>query len=196
MYAVDERGRMVAIDAHTGKRLWQSEPGGGGSASPSIATDETIYTPFQDRVAAYGRDGSLRWERSYDDVCRARLPDPDGVWGMMLSEPAAFIDSILTVGLRRGWMNVVCGYHLPKVLSRSERTRVPIPQKSLFVTFDLGTGEVVGEPVQLPETSEGFVTPLPNGTARDPRTQGSATTSAHRAAGRKTNAPAGIRWAA
>ncbi len=163
VYAVDERGRMVAIDAHTGKRLWQSDPGGGGAASPSIGADETIYTPFQDRIAAYRRDGTLRWERSYDDLCQARLPDAGGAWGVVLSRPAAFIDSILTVGLRRGWMNVVCGYHLPSFLSRSERTRVPIPQESLFVAFDLGTGTVVGEPLELPETSEGFVTPLPNG---------------------------------
>ena len=52
---------------------------------------------------------------------------------------------------------------MPKLLSRSERTRVPIPQESLFVTFDLRTGEVVGEPLLLPETSEGFVTPMANG---------------------------------
>lgn len=163
VYAVDEHGRMVAVDAHTGKRLWQSEAGGGGSASPSIGADETIYTPFQDKITAYGKDGALRWERSYDELCRARLPEPGGVWGLVLSEPVAFIDSILTLGLGRGWMNVVCGYHLPKILSRSDRTRVPIPQESLFVTFELDDGAVVGEPVVIPETSEGFVTPLPNG---------------------------------
>lgn len=165
VYAVDELGRMVAVDAHTGKRLWQSEPGGGGSASPSIGADETIYTPFQDRITAYSRGGTVRWERSYDELCGARLPELRGIWGMVLSKPVAFIDSILTVGLDHGWMNVVCGYHLPKILSRSERTRVPIPQESLFVTFGLDDGEVVGEPIALPETSEGFVTPLPNGNA-------------------------------
>lgn len=165
VYAVDELGRMVAIDAHTGSRIWQSDEGGGGSASPSVGADETIYTPFQDRVRAYAPDGEVRWEMSYDSMCRTRLPDPGGVWGYVLSEPAAFIDSILTVGIRTGWMNVVCGYHLPKFLSRSERTRVPIPQESLFVTFDLRNGEVVGEPLALPETSEGFVTPLSNGNA-------------------------------
>jgi outer membrane protein assembly factor BamB len=68
VYAVDERGRMVAIDAHTGKRLWQSKEGGGGSASPSIGTDETIYTPFQDRITAYDRDGRVRWEKSFNPV--------------------------------------------------------------------------------------------------------------------------------
>jgi outer membrane protein assembly factor BamB len=163
VYAVDERGRMVAIDAHTGKRLWQSREGGGGSASPAVGPDETIYTPFQERITAYTKDGRTRWERSYSPLCKDRLPDPGGVWSYVLSEPVAFIDSILTIGLRRGWMNVVCGYHLPKLLSRSERTRVPIPQQSLFVTFDLATGEPVGAPILLPETSEGFLTPLPNG---------------------------------
>jgi hypothetical protein len=165
VYAVDERGRMVAIDAHTGKRLWQSREGGGGSASPSVGPDETIYTPFQERITAYTKEGRTRWERSYNPLCKDRLPDPGGVWSYVLSEPVAFIDSILTVGLGRGWMNVVCGYHLPKLLSRSERTRVPIPQQSLFVTFDLATGEPIGTPILLPETSEGFLTPLPNGNA-------------------------------
>lgn len=163
VYAVDELGRMISIDAQTGRRLWQSGEGGGGSASPSIGPDETIYTPFQDQITAYNKDGELRWEKSYDGLCKERLPEPGGIWSYLLSEPAAFVDSILTVGMQRGWMNVVCGYHLPKFLSRSDRTRVPIPQESLFVTFDLANGNPVGAPVVLPETSEGFVTPLPNG---------------------------------
>ncbi len=163
VYAVDELGRMISIDAQTGKRLWQSGEGGGGSASPSIGPDETIYTPFQDQITAYTKDGEVRWEKSYNGLCKERLPEPGGIWSYLLSEPAAFVDSILTVGMQRGWMNVVCGYHLPKFLSRSDRTRVPIPQESLFVTFDLANGNPVGVPVVLPETSEGFVTPLPNG---------------------------------
>ena len=154
---------MISIDAQTGRRLWQSGEGGGGSASPSIGPDETIYTPFQDQITAYTKDGEVRWEKSYDGLCKERLPEPGGIWSYLLSEPAAFVDSILTVGMQRGWMNVVCGYHLPKFLSRSDRTRVPIPQESLFVTFDLANGNPVGVPVVLPETSEGFVTPLPNG---------------------------------
>ena len=165
VYAVDELGRMIAIDAHTGKRLWQSKQGGGGSASPSVGSDETIYTPFQDRITAYTRHGDVRWERSYDSLCMKRLPEPGGIWNHVLSEPVAFIDSILTVGMRKGWMNVVCGYHLPKFLSRSDRTRVPIPQESLFVAFDLATGDPLDEPLVLPETSEGFITPLSNGNA-------------------------------
>ncbi len=163
VYAVDELGRMISIDAHTGRRLWQSETGGGGSASPSVGVDETIYTPFQDRITAYTKDGDVRWEKSYSDICKERLPEPGGVWSYVLSEPVAFVNSLLTVGMRRGWMALVCGYHLPKFLSKSDRTRVPIPQESLFVTFDLATGEPVGEPLVLPETSEGFVTPLSNG---------------------------------
>jgi len=165
VYAVDERGRMIAIDARTGRRVWQSKEGGGGSASPSVGPDETIYTPFQDRITAYTRDGEVAWEVSYSTICGERLPDPGGVWSYILSEPVAFIDSILTVGMKRGWMNVVCGYYLPKILSRSNRTRVPVPQESLFVVFDLDSGKPIGEPLALPETSEGFVTPLSNGNA-------------------------------
>lgn len=165
VYAVDALGQMIAVDAHSGERIWQSEPGGGGSASPTVGSDETIFTPFQDHIVAYDQDGHVRWKRSYDPICRQRLPEPGGFWDYVLSEPVAFIDSILTVGYRRGWMNVVCGYHLPKVLSRSERTRVPLPQQSLWVAFDLATGEPIGEPLILPETSEGFITPLSNGNA-------------------------------
>lgn len=165
VYAVDELGRMVSIDAKTGQRLWQSDEGGGGSASPTVGPDETIYTPFQDHITAYDRDGRVRWERSFTPLCKERLPEAGGVWGFVLSEPVAFIDSIVTVGMQSGWINVVCGYHLPKLLSRSERTRVPIPQESLFVAFDLTSGDLVGEPVPLPETSEGFLTPLSNQSA-------------------------------
>jgi hypothetical protein len=163
VYAVDEFGRMISIDAHTGRRLWQSKEGGGGSASPSVGPDETIYTPFQDRITAYTKEGRVRWEKSYSELCKERLPEPGGVWSYVLSEPVAFVNSLLTVGMHHGWMAVVCGYHLPKFLSKSDRTRVPVPQESLFVTFDLATGELIDEPLVLPETSEGFVTPLPNG---------------------------------
>jgi outer membrane protein assembly factor BamB len=165
VYAVDERGRMIAVDADTGRRVWQSKEGGGGSASPSVGPDETIFTPFQDHITAYTRGGEVKWEVSYSSICADRLPAPGGIWNYLLSEPVAFIDSILTVGMKTGWMNVVCGYHLPKILSRSDRTRVPVPQESLFVAFDLASGEHIGEPLALPETSEGFVTPLPNGNA-------------------------------
>jgi outer membrane protein assembly factor BamB len=34
VYALDEDGHMVAIDAGSGERLWQTPEGGGGSASP------------------------------------------------------------------------------------------------------------------------------------------------------------------
>ena len=127
---------------------------------PGVAFAAATGPEFQ---TAYTRDGQVRWEVSYSGICRKRLPAPGGMWNYILSEPVAFIDSILTLGVDHGWMNIVCGYHLPKFLSRSDRTRVPVPQESLFVTFDLGSGELVGEPLALPETSEGFVTPLPNG---------------------------------
>ncbi len=163
VYAVDERGRVLAVDADTGRRLWLSEEGAGGSASPSVGADETLYSPFQDHIVAYAPDGRQRWQFSYDALCKQHLSDPSGLWRYVLSKPAAFVDSILTVGLDHGWMNVVCGYHLPRFMSQSQRTRVPIPQKSLFVTFDLDDGSVVGTPLSLPETSEGFVSPLPGG---------------------------------
>lgn len=163
VYAIDEEGRMVAADAHTGSRLWQTEKGGGGSASPSVSKDETIYTSFQDAMMAITPAGQTKWRVSFNELCASRLAPRGMLASLMFGEPVAFIDSIITVGNSTGWINVVCGHHLKLAPSRSQRTRVPVPRESLIVTFSLQDGSVVGEPLPIPETSEGFITPLPNG---------------------------------
>jgi hypothetical protein len=75
----------------------------------------------------------------------------------------AFVDSLFTLGEREGWLNIVCGYHIELMPSRSERTLVPVPQKSLVVAIDLGDGAPLGEPLLIPETSEGFIVPTLDG---------------------------------
>ena len=165
VYALDENGVMVAVDAQTGARVWQSEGGGGGSASPSVAADETVYTANQDRMTAFSADGKTRWSRSYTALCESQLDEPGGVWNWLLRKPVAFIDSIITVGTDTGWINIVCGNEFRFVPARNERTRVPIPRLSLVVTFSLADGSLVGDPLPIPETSEGFITPLGEGRA-------------------------------
>ncbi len=163
VYALDEAGHMVAVDAHSGELLWQTVEGGGGSASPSVGPDETIYTTFQDHMLAFNPDGTLKWEKSYNDFVAGQLPEVDGLWRLVLTGPVPFMNSLFTVGAKEGWMNIVAGYHLRFMPSGSNRTLVPVPRRSLLVAIDLETGEPIEEPMAIPETSEGFIAPTLDG---------------------------------
>jgi len=163
VYALDEAGHMVAVDAETGERLWQTNEGGGGSASPSVGPDGTIYTASRDHLLAFRPDGTRVFSRGYDALCREQIPTLTGFWSWILSEPVAFVDSLFTVAEKEGWLNIVCGYHIEWMPSRSERTLVPLPQKSLVVAIDLSDGAPLGVPLEIPETSEGFITPTLDG---------------------------------
>ncbi len=163
VYALDEMGHMVAVDAYTGEKLWETSEGGGGSASPSVGPDGFIYTAFQDHLLAFRPDGSLAWRQEYNSLCGEHIPTLTGFWSWIFSEPVAFVDSLFTVAEREGWLNVVCGYHLELMPSRSDRTLVPVPQKSLIAAIDLRDGSTLGAPLPIPETSEGFVVPTLDG---------------------------------
>jgi outer membrane protein assembly factor BamB len=163
VYALDEDGHMVAVNAHTGEKLWETSEGGGGSASPSVGPDGNIYTTFHDHVLAFRADGSLAWRNEYNAFCGEHIPTLTGFWSWVFSEPVAFVDSLFTLGEREGWLNIVCGYHIELMPSRSERTLVPVPQKSFVVAIDLGDGAPLGEPLPIPETSEGFIIPTLDG---------------------------------
>ncbi len=163
VYALDEMGHMVAVDAYTGVKLWETSEGGGGSASPSVGPDGKIYTAFRDHLLAFRPDGSLAWRHEYNALCAEHIPTLTGLWSWIFSEPVAFVDSLFTVAEREGWLNVVCGYHLELMPSRSERTLVPVPQKSLITAIDLSDGSPLDGPLPIPETSEGFVTPTLDG---------------------------------
>jgi outer membrane protein assembly factor BamB len=163
VYALDEAGHMVAVDAETGERLWQTAEGGGGSASPSVGPDGTIYTAGRDRLIGFRPDGTRVFEHRYDALCSEQIPTLTGFWSWIFSKPVAFVDSLFTVAEKEGWLNVVCGYHIELMPSRSARTRVPLPQKSLVVAIDLASGEPLGQPLAIPETSEGFITPTLDG---------------------------------
>jgi hypothetical protein len=154
---------MVAVNAHTGEKLWQTIEGGGGSASPSVGPDGTIYTTFHDHLLAFRPDGSLAWRHEYNAFCGEHIPTLTGFWSWIFSEPVAFIDSLFTLGEREGWLNIVCGYHIELMPSRSERTLVPVPQRSFVAAIDLGDGTPLGEPLSIPETSEGFIIPTLDG---------------------------------
>ncbi|MBW2289787.1 MAG: PQQ-like beta-propeller repeat protein [Deltaproteobacteria bacterium] len=163
VYALDELGHMVAVNAYTGEKLWQTTEAGGGSASPSVGPDGTIYTAFHDHLLAFRPDGSLAFRREYNSLCAEHIPRLTGFWSWLFSEPVAFIDSLVTLAEREGWLNVVCGYHLKLMPSRSERTLVPVPQTSLIVAIDLRDGSPLGRPLSIPETSEGFIMPTLDG---------------------------------
>ena len=165
VYAVGGDGHMVAVSASTGKLLWRSETEAGPSASPSIGGDETIYSPFKDKLVAFHKDGSTKYQHSYNEYCEQRLEKTGFFWGLFFSKPSAFIDSIVTVsGDGTGRMNIVCGNYIrPLSWFQNERTAIPLPLDSTLVEIDLATGEIRGEPLALPDTSEGFITPAENG---------------------------------
>ncbi|MBW2294243.1 MAG: PQQ-binding-like beta-propeller repeat protein [Deltaproteobacteria bacterium] len=163
VYALDEIGHMVAVNAYTGEKLWETREAGGGSASPSVGPDGTIYTAFHDHLLAFRPDGSLAWRREYNSLCAEHIPTLSGFWSWIFSKPVAFVDSLFTVAERDGWLNIVCGYHLELLPSRSERTLVPVPQQSLIVAIDLRDGSPAAAPLPIPETSEGFITPTLDG---------------------------------
>lgn len=163
VYAVDENAHLFAVDAADGSRLWTKQRAG-SSASPSVGPDETIYSPSKDYLLAFRPDGTRKFRRSYNDLCHREIAPPDGLWQLVLSEPVAFIDSIVTIDANdTGWINVVCGYHVRWLPSDSERTRAPIPVKSLVVAVDAQDGDPLGFPLLIPESSEGFITPVSNG---------------------------------
>lgn len=164
VYALDELGHMIAIDAENGELLWRSTKKGGGAASPSVGPDESIYTLFQDHLIGFNYDGSLKFEYSYNQLCAESIEQPGWFWGLFLSDPVAFLDSLFTVDANgSGWMNIVCGYHIKLMASGNERTLVPIPRRSMIVAVDLESGQPINETLTIPETSEGFILPLANG---------------------------------
>jgi hypothetical protein len=129
-----------------------------------VGPDETIYTLFHDHLIAFNYNGSLKFDYSYNELCHEQIESPGWFWGLFLSEPVAFLNSLFTVDANgSGWMNVVCGYHIKLMAFGNERTLVPIPKKSLIVGVDVKTGEPVNLPLAILETSEGFVMPQKNG---------------------------------
>ncbi|MCP4035998.1 MAG: PQQ-binding-like beta-propeller repeat protein [bacterium] len=163
VYALDEEGHMVAVDATSGEKLWETREDGGGAASPSVGPDGRIYTGNLDHLLAFRSDGSLAWRRDYNAFCAEQIPTLSGFWSWIFSPPVAFVDSLFTVAAREGWLNIVCGYDLKLMPSNSRRTRVPVPQKSLVVPIDLRDGSPLDSALPIPETSEGFILPVLNG---------------------------------
>ncbi|MBT4520185.1 MAG: PQQ-binding-like beta-propeller repeat protein [Halieaceae bacterium] len=164
VYALDELGHMLAIDAYSGHQIWRSSEQGGGAASPTVGPDETIYTPFQDHLLGFNYDGSMKFSKSYNQYCADRIKSPDWLWSLVLSEPVAFLNSLFTADANSaGWLNIVCGYHIKLQPSKTERTLVPIPVSSTIAAVNLETGEPLNSAIIIPETSEGFIVPTMNG---------------------------------
>lgn len=164
VYVVNGAGKLTAIDAYTGAVRWEAEDRGGGSASPSVGPDGSIYSPFQDQLLALTANGQRKFWHSYNHFCAEQIDTPGGFWSLLFSTPKAFIASLVTVdAANTGWINVVCGYHIKPLSGGSERTKVPLPQKSFVLGIDLDNGKPITKPLLIPETSEGFITPVANG---------------------------------
>ena len=164
VYALDKYGHMIAIDAHTGRKIWTSDKEGGGAASPSIAPNETIYTLNRENMYVINYDGKLKFERNYNTFCEKKIAHPGWFAGLFLSTPVANLNSLLTIdSTNTGWVNIVCGYYIKMLKKEGDRSLVPIPNRSYIVQIDISNGDILGEPLLIKETSEGFIIPIANG---------------------------------
>ncbi|MGI9591928.1 MAG: PQQ-binding-like beta-propeller repeat protein, partial [Myxococcota bacterium] len=93
VYAIDDDGLMVALDAASGERVWEAADTM-GAASPSVGPDGTIYS-FNGMagtiVAIEGATGRVEWREQYDALAEELLP-----WRPFLPRVAA-IDGLITV---------------------------------------------------------------------------------------------------
>ncbi len=63
VYAADYRGNIIAVDAESGKKLWQVESELPLSSGPSVANDFLFIGTLEGEIYAYSNeDGSLRWK--------------------------------------------------------------------------------------------------------------------------------------
>ncbi len=108
VYAIDDGGLMVALDAQTGVRVWEAADTM-GAASPSVGPDGTIYS-FNGMegtiVAIDGVRGSVRWRRQYDDVAERLLG-----WRPWLPRVTT-VDGIITVTDTGVWAFLDLGYRI------------------------------------------------------------------------------------
>lgn len=108
VYAIDDDGLMVAIDAASGARVWEAADTM-GAASPSIGPDGVIYS-FNGMagtiVAIEGESGRVRWRMQYDGVAEQLL-----AWRPLLPRVAT-VDGIITVSDTGVWAFLDLGYRI------------------------------------------------------------------------------------
>ncbi|MCF6225010.1 MAG: outer membrane protein assembly factor BamB [Xanthomonadales bacterium] len=80
VYASDHRGRVIAVDAENGKKIWEIETELPVSAGPAIANDFLFLGTLEAEVYAYSNeDGSFRWNARVSSEVLAMPVLHDGI---------------------------------------------------------------------------------------------------------------------
>ncbi|MDY0006866.1 MAG: PQQ-binding-like beta-propeller repeat protein [Spongiibacteraceae bacterium] len=149
VYAIDDAGLMVALDAKTGQRVWEA-PDTMGQASPSIGPDGTVYSfngVAGTIVAIDGDSGAVKWRRDYHPVAEHYLG-----WHP-LAERKATVDGIITVTDSGLWAFLDLCYEIG-----DGADAYPQPRKVVVAQIDAATGEVLGT-FESRDSSGAFVVP-------------------------------------
>jgi len=156
VYAVSGRRRMMAFDAETGAVLW-IRPGSAAQSSPAVGPDGTIYTgngaaQIPGFLTALNPDGSFKWQRNYDDLAQALLPElrpsplsvPNGV-------PTAKTSGVVSVSAQRVWVVLTLGYNL-----QTPNLQSHLPHLVALVSIDPADGAPLGYTL-VRDTNEGLI---------------------------------------
>ncbi|MBK7169795.1 MAG: PQQ-binding-like beta-propeller repeat protein [Gammaproteobacteria bacterium] len=149
VYAIDDDGLMVAIDAASGERAWETADTM-GQASPTVGGDGTIYSfnGMQGTIVAIdGMSGALKWSRQYDDIARAHL-----AWRPFLDRTAT-VDCIITATANGLLAFLDLNYRLP--VGEGD---YPQPRKIVVVHLAPEDGSVLGW-FEARDSSGAFVVP-------------------------------------
>ncbi|MBW2275624.1 MAG: PQQ-binding-like beta-propeller repeat protein [Deltaproteobacteria bacterium] len=134
VYAIDDAGLMVAIDAYTGARAWEA-PDTMGQASPSVGPDGTIYSfnGIEGTIVAIdGATGSVRWRRQYDALAEEHL-----AWRPLVRRVTT-VDGLITVTDSGLWTFFDLNYEI----SGGEQP-YPQPRKVIVGQLDAASGELL-----------------------------------------------------
>ncbi len=149
VYAVDDDGKMTAMDTLTGEPIWEIE-NTMGQASPSIGPDGTIYS-FAGLagtiVAVDGVTGQIKWKRQYNHLARSHL-----TWIPFLDRITT-VDGLITVTDSGLFAFFDLNYEL-----RGGDQPYPQPRQVRVGQIDSETGKILAS-FSSPDTSSAFLVP-------------------------------------
>lgn len=149
VYAIDDNGVMVAVDAESGELSW-SASNTMGQASPSIGPDGTVYSFNGEEgtiVAIDGETGVVKWRRDYHTVAKQKLR-----WHLLFDRVAT-VDGLITVTDSGLWTFLDLSYSVD--LGPSP---FPQPRKVVVVQIDPSTGDLLAT-FDARDASGAFVVP-------------------------------------
>jgi outer membrane protein assembly factor BamB len=153
VFAIDDDGWMVAIDAHTGERVWET-PDTMGQASPSVGPDGGVYSfnGIEGTIVAIdGGTGALRWRKQYDFIAEDHL-----AWRPFLGRVTT-VDGLITVTDNGLFTFFDLNYEIPG----GERP-YPQPRKVVVGQLDPASGELLAF-FSSRDTSGAFAVPDADG---------------------------------